>query len=85
MLNIKIDARLKAQAKKIAEELGIPLGTIAVAFIRQFVRNKEVNLSIDLEPSRYLIDSIKEAEAEYKSGKLKSYKGTEELFKALKM
>lgn len=83
MLNIKIDTKLKQQAKKTAEALGIPLGTITSALLRQFVRDKEINLSIPLNPSKYLRDSIKEAEEEYAAGKLKPYKDINELFEEL--
>jgi addiction module RelB/DinJ family antitoxin len=83
MLSIKIDPKHKQEAKKTAEALGIPLGTIINALLRQFVRDKEINLSIPLKPSKYLIKSIKEAEKELKAGKLKSYKGVEELLKGL--
>jgi len=83
MLNIKIDVNIKKQAQKTAEEMGIPLGTIANILLRQFVREKEINLSLSYKPSAYLRQSIEEAEKEYASGKLKSYKGVKELFKAL--
>lgn len=83
MLSIKIDPKQKQEAKKTAEALGIPLGTIINALLRQFVRDKEINLSIPLKPSKYLIKSIKEAEKEYASGKLKPYKDINELFEEL--
>lgn len=83
MLNIKIDTQLKDKAKEVANELGIPLGTITVALLRQFVREKEVNLSIEHKPSRSLIDSINEAEKEYSEGKLKEHKSLKSLFKSL--
>lgn len=83
MLNIKIDPKLKQEAKKTAEALGIPLGTITSALLRQFVRDKEINLSIELKPSKYLVDAIEESRKEYASGKIKSYKGVQALFKGL--
>lgn len=83
MLNIKIDRSLKEEAKKTAEAMGIPLGTIANILLRQFVREKEINVSLSYKPSEYLKKTIKEAEAEYKSKKLKSYKGAKEMLKAL--
>ncbi len=64
MLNIKIDAKLKSQAKKTAEEMGIPLGTIISALIRQFAREKEITLSVADKPSRYIKSVIAEVEDE---------------------
>ena len=54
MLHIKIDPKLKQQAKKTAEALGIPLGTIASAILRQFIRDKELHLYIPLKSSKHI-------------------------------
>jgi addiction module RelB/DinJ family antitoxin len=83
MLNVKIDVDVKREIQKTAEAMGVPLGTIANILFRQFAREKEINISLAHKPSAYLIASIQEAEKEYNSGKLKSYKGTKELFKSL--
>jgi addiction module RelB/DinJ family antitoxin len=83
MLNIKIDKKMKDEAKKIADTMGIPLGTITNILLRQFVRDKEINISLSYKPSKRLIESIDEADAEYKKGSMKEYKTSDELFKAL--
>jgi addiction module RelB/DinJ family antitoxin len=83
MLNIKIDKEVKDEAKKIADVMGIPLGTIANILLRQFIRDKEINISLTYRPSRRLLDSIKEARDEYKDKNLKKYGTAEELFKSL--
>ncbi len=69
LLTIKTDKTLKDLAQKTAEEIGIPLGTIVNALIKQFVRNREVTLSCEHNPSKYLISAIKDAEKEYRTGK----------------
>lgn len=85
MLNIKIDVDVKREAKKTAEAMGIPLSTIANILLRQFAREKEINLSLSYKPSAYLKQSIKEAEEEYKEGKTCGpYKGVDALMKALR-
>lgn len=45
VLNVKTDKEVKEEAKKVAEELGVPLSVIVNAYLKQFVRNKEVYLS----------------------------------------
>ena len=45
ILNVKTDKKLKAEAKKVSEELGVPLSTVINAFLKQFVRDKEITLS----------------------------------------
>ena len=47
ILNIKTDKQLKQDAQSIAKELGIPLSTVINAFLRQFIRDKEVTFSAE--------------------------------------
>ena len=69
ILNVKTDKELKAQAKEVASELGLPLSTVINSFLKQFVRDKEVTFSAnELRPSPYLIKCIEEARAEYEAG-----------------
>ena len=42
LLNIKIDPALKGQAQDAAKELGLPLGTIINAYLRDFIHQKRV-------------------------------------------
>jgi len=44
-LTIKTNKTLRDAAKKTAIELGVPLGTVLNALMRQFVRDKEIMLS----------------------------------------
>ena len=69
ILNIKTDKKLKEEAKRISGELGVPLGTVVNALLKQFVRDREITLSSNpLRPTPYLEKRILEAEAEYKVG-----------------
>ncbi len=69
ILNIKTDKAVKLGAKRAAEELGMPLGTIVNAFLRQFARDKEIAFSAPYKPSKYLERIIDEAECEWRDGK----------------
>ena len=69
ILTVKTDKQLKSEAKKVAEELGVPLSTVVNAFLKQFVRDKEVTFSAsEYCPTPYLASVIKEAQAEYDAG-----------------
>ena len=83
LLTVKIDKNLKKAAQEVAEELGFSLGTLVNGFLKQFVRTKEVSFSTSLQPSKYLMSVIDEAEKDLASGKLPAYKNTDELLKAL--
>ena len=69
ILNIKTDKSLKKAAQETALELGVPLSTAINAFLKQFVREKEIILSADkLKPTPYLQKILKEADEEYIRG-----------------
>lgn len=69
ILNIKTEKSLKRAAQETAGELGVPLSTAINAFLKQFVREKELVLSADrLKPTPYLQKILKEADEEYVRG-----------------
>lgn len=45
VINIKADKEVKKKAQEIARDLGLPLSTVINAYLRQFIRNKEVYFS----------------------------------------
>jgi addiction module RelB/DinJ family antitoxin len=85
ILNIKTDKGLKRAAQDTAEELGVPLSTAINAFLKQFVREKELILSADrLTPTPYLQRILKEADEEYIRGVVAGPFSGEELIAQLK-
>lgn len=46
VINIKTDKEVKKDAQKIASNLGFSLSAIVNAYLKQFVRNKEVYFSM---------------------------------------
>jgi len=46
VINIKTDKDVKRNAKKVAEDLGFSLSAVINAYLKQFVRNKEVYFSV---------------------------------------
>lgn len=42
VINLKTDREVKKNAQKLAAELGFSLSSIINAYLRQFIRNKEV-------------------------------------------
>jgi len=45
VINIKTDEEVKKNAKRVAEDLGFSLSAVINAYLKQFVRNKEVYFS----------------------------------------
>jgi len=84
ILNFKTDKKLKADAQKVAGELGVPLSTVMNAFLKQFVRDREITLSAnELRPTQYLIDCIEEAERDYAAGNVTKFDNAEDFIAAL--
>lgn len=48
-INVKADKDVKAGAQKVAQDLGIPLSAIINAYLRQFVRTKEIHFVVEGE------------------------------------
>ncbi|MCK5059884.1 MAG: type II toxin-antitoxin system RelB/DinJ family antitoxin [Candidatus Pacebacteria bacterium] len=84
ILNIKTDKDVKLGAKRAAEELGVPLGTIINAFLRQLARDKEVTFSVPYKPTAYLTRVLSETEREWKKGIAAGPFTLDELRKGLK-
>ena len=45
VINIKTDPKLKKELKEVAKELGLPVGTIINAYLRELVRERRVVFS----------------------------------------
>jgi len=46
IINIKTEKNIKTHAQKLAKEMGFSLSAIINAYLRQFLRNKEVYFTI---------------------------------------
>jgi len=46
VINVKTEKEVKAHAQKLANEMGFSLSAVINAYLKQFVRNKEVHFSI---------------------------------------
>jgi len=47
VINIKADKEVKERAQGVAQELGFPLSTIINAYLKQFIRTKEVHFFVE--------------------------------------
>ena len=86
-LMIKIDKRLRDDAKHTAGELGVPLTTVVSALLKQFVRDREVTVSLNpvlTKAKIALFEKIsREADREMKTAK--RYTNAEDLIADLKL
>ena len=85
LINIKTDTKVKKEAQKIAKELGVPLSTVVNAYLREFVRERSVRLSLDPQPRPEVAKMLREASEDFKKGKNISgpFETAEEMIKSL--
>lgn len=79
VINIKVEPQVKKSAQKIAHTLGISLSGLINGYLRQLIRTKTVTLSAAKEiPSDYMIEALKESEADIQAGRVVSFQSGKE-------
>lgn len=69
LINIKTDKVVKTKAQKIAKELGVPLSTVINAYLKEFIRNREVRLSLEPRLRPEIEKILEQAKKDFKKGK----------------
>lgn len=69
MINIKADKEVKKKAQKVAKDLGLPLSTIINAYLKQFVRDKEIHLAVGYRMTSGLEKLLGEVEGDIKNNR----------------
>ena len=69
LINIKADKEVKEKEQKIAHDLGMPLSTVINAYLRQFIRTKEVHFSMERELKPAAKRRLDRLEKEAREGK----------------
>lgn len=74
ILNIKTEKKLKAEAKAVADGMGLTLTTVVNSMLKQFVREKEITFSgNEYRPTKWLRDAIAESRREFEAGETKVF------------
>ncbi|EKD44360.1 MAG: hypothetical protein ACD_71C00165G0004 [uncultured bacterium (gcode 4)] len=84
VINIKTNTKVKAQAKKIASELGFSLSALINGYLNQLIRTKTVHFSTTEEkPSEFMVQALRESEEDRKAGRYKSFDPADEALEYL--
>ena len=67
LLNIKTDRDVKKQAKRIWDEVGVPLSVVVNAYLRQFVRERAVRIALEPVLRPEVEKTLKKASADYRA------------------
>lgn len=86
-LLIKLKKDVKKEASEIASQIGVPLSTLISAFLRNFIQEKKITLSVEPEVSKAKIRKWEKMAAYYRKNpeKGKQFNSMDELFKYLKL
>lgn len=84
-LTMRIEPEIKEQAQQLAHTLGFNLSSIIDAYLRQFIRTKEIYVSLMHEaPSQKLLNSIEISEKEFRAKTVKTFTDGNDALKFLK-
>jgi addiction module RelB/DinJ family antitoxin len=80
VINIRTDKKIKAQAQKIAADLGFSLSSLLNAYLHQLVKTKKVEFEEEAyEPMPYLKRVLKQAEKNWEKGNYTKLRTPEEI------
>lgn len=69
IINIKADRETKEEAQRTAKNLGLPLSTVINAYLKQFIRSKEIYISAAPTMTAALTELIGRAEDDLQKSK----------------
>lgn len=69
VINIKTDPKLKQDLKKVTRQLGLPLGTIINAYLRELVRERRVVFSAPPELNQRTKKLLARIDRDIRAGK----------------
>ena len=83
VINFNTDPKLKSEAKKVLDEMGLNFSIALNAYLRKLIIEKRIEFTVPEIPNARLRRAIRNGEKELKSGKLKFYKTHDDFEKAL--
>src|SRR3989338_2718299 len=60
LLTVKVDEEIKDEAQRVAENLGLPLGTIINGYLRELIRTKSVSFTCGSNTTKTIGDPEKD-------------------------
>ena len=69
ILNFKTEKKLKEEAKQVAKDLGLPLGTIMNHYLKELVREKRVLFTDHPTPAKKVVAELRQLSKEAKQNK----------------
>ncbi len=81
---IKTNPKIKKEAQRTAEEMGISLTSVINRYLKHFITAKSITFTVqDETPNRRTMDSLKQSEEDYKKGNVISFDNGKDTFSYL--
>ena len=87
-VNVKVEAKTKKDASKLAHELGLTLSAVINANLKDFIRNKGLNISTEPQKLKQSVyEELKKIDQDIRDGKNLSpaFNKADDLIKYLKL
>ncbi len=69
IMNVKLSKTLKQDAQALADEIGVPLSTVVIANLKEFVRSRSLTVSALPRLKPEIEKELGDAIADYRAGK----------------
>ncbi|MCK5044462.1 type II toxin-antitoxin system RelB/DinJ family antitoxin [Candidatus Parcubacteria bacterium] len=69
VINVKTEKEVKTRAQKLAKEMGLSLSAVINAYLKQFIRDREVHFSITPQMFPELENLLGKIEFDIQSGR----------------
>ena len=79
VINFNTDSKLKKEAKKVLNEMGLTLSIALNASLRKIIAERKIEFTAPEIPNARLRKAIRDAKKEYATGKMVVYKTDEAL------
>lgn len=83
IINFKTDAKLKAKAKEVLDEMGLNFSIALNDYLKKIIAEKRIEFTTKETPNARLRKAIIESRKDYKNGKLKVFTNHEDFEKYL--
>jgi addiction module RelB/DinJ family antitoxin len=70
VINVKTEPEIKYEAQIVAKKFGVSLSSLVNAYLKQLVRTKKIEFTLDEEPTTHLLNILNLAQKDIKAGKV---------------
>lgn len=70
VINVKTEPQVKHEAQIVAKKFGVSLSSLVNAYLKQLVRTKKIEFTLEEEPTTHLLNILNLAQKDIKAGKV---------------